>query len=518
MKLIKIGSSPSCDIVLSSPYVSSLHAELTLLNNGEIVIEDKNSRNGTTVGSRKIDPNVEVTVRRGDHIRLGDVDLPWGRVPSYSAAQEKGKYTQIINVGSNYRNDIVINSGVVSRYHATVKVGKDNKLYICDNGSRNGTQVNGVRIESSRDIRLNKGDNVVVAGEDITDQVMAFLPNSPWKKPLWISAAVAAVAILGVGIYFLVNTFLGPDINKANTAVVYVHTAYHYDVTVKTTLGDMTFRYPAEEIEDNELFCSGTGFFLDDEGRIGTARHVAVPWDKAYSEEEHAAAEAKVRNYLASVLSVGNVNSESDFNKLKKSDLGSTIIDRSSSLTQINAAIKSILGASIDIQGKVDYVVVGLPGCIYNNISDFKACTLVAESGDANKDVAIIQLNSKETPSSVKYTFDMSKVDDKALTPLKDNLTTIGYPHGLLWGLDKKDQTLQPNNRHTLCSKVPNKFNFEIQESSQGGASGSPVFKENGQLVGILSAVYEGDNGPTIASHAAFLKQLYFDNLRQIAK
>ena len=51
MKLIRIGSSQSCDIVLNSKYVSSLHAELTVLDDGKIILEDKNSRNGTTVGN-----------------------------------------------------------------------------------------------------------------------------------------------------------------------------------------------------------------------------------------------------------------------------------------------------------------------------------------------------------------------------------------------------------------------------------------------------------------------------------
>ena len=39
MKLLKIGSSPSCNVVIGSPYVSGVHAELTLLDNGEIFIE-----------------------------------------------------------------------------------------------------------------------------------------------------------------------------------------------------------------------------------------------------------------------------------------------------------------------------------------------------------------------------------------------------------------------------------------------------------------------------------------------
>ena len=56
MKIIKIGSSQSCDIVLDSNFVSSLHAEMTILDDGQIILEDKNSKNGTQVGNKRIEP------------------------------------------------------------------------------------------------------------------------------------------------------------------------------------------------------------------------------------------------------------------------------------------------------------------------------------------------------------------------------------------------------------------------------------------------------------------------------
>ena len=46
MKLLKIGSSSSSNIVLNSEFVSSHHAEILLLDSGEIILEDKNSTNG----------------------------------------------------------------------------------------------------------------------------------------------------------------------------------------------------------------------------------------------------------------------------------------------------------------------------------------------------------------------------------------------------------------------------------------------------------------------------------------
>ena len=49
MKLIKIGSTPTSDVQLASTYVSSSHAEITLLDTGEIILEDLNSTDRKSV-------------------------------------------------------------------------------------------------------------------------------------------------------------------------------------------------------------------------------------------------------------------------------------------------------------------------------------------------------------------------------------------------------------------------------------------------------------------------------------
>lgn len=65
MRLLKIGRDMSCDIVLHSDKVSSLHAEITLLNSGDILLEDKNSHNGTYVMNQPIAPGKPVNIKRG---------------------------------------------------------------------------------------------------------------------------------------------------------------------------------------------------------------------------------------------------------------------------------------------------------------------------------------------------------------------------------------------------------------------------------------------------------------------
>jgi hypothetical protein len=69
---VVIGRSPSSDIVINEPFVSSNHARLTL-QGPALVIEDLNSTNGTLVNGREI---VEpITLRDGDDVQIGDAIL-----------------------------------------------------------------------------------------------------------------------------------------------------------------------------------------------------------------------------------------------------------------------------------------------------------------------------------------------------------------------------------------------------------------------------------------------------------
>ena len=141
MRLLKVGRDNSCDIVLHSDKVSSLHAEITLLNSGDIMIEDKGSRNGTFVMNHPIQPGKSVSIRRGDMVRFADVELQWSQVPM---PEDNSAYKAIFGIGTHFNNDIQVSGSTVSRYHATVKVGKDKKVYIVDH-SKNGTTVDGVK-------------------------------------------------------------------------------------------------------------------------------------------------------------------------------------------------------------------------------------------------------------------------------------------------------------------------------------------------------------------------------------
>lgn len=522
MKLIKIGSSQSCDIVLNSQYVSSLHAEMTILDDGQIILEDKNSRNGTTVGNKKIEPGKEVSVLRGDRITFADTPLVWAKVP---VAEKLSAYETVYNIGSNYRNEIILNSQTVSRFHASVRIAKDKKAYIHDNGSRNGTMLNGVKIASNKDIRIKKGDNIVCGTEDISDQIASIIPK-PNIFLLYILAGIACtIALIGIIYAFWPDPNSRPvNPSQYRNTVVYVGAQYHYVIKFEDNPMPDTWNGTIDDIAAEQPY-SGTAFFLDRNGYMATNRHVAVPWD--YRDDEEDSYIRKIIEYRLSLMEStyykmiqGETNSFTPemiaftetplFNAIYKH-----IKKYNNQVSELVNVITHLQKSHYTITGEMDYIMVGYAGRNYTHLDELQRCVVVADSKTKDLDIALLQLNDKKTPEDVQYVFSPDNFYTERLMPLKDKLYTIGYPRGLSWALDKKVNSLEPGIKETKCSKEPSKYDFELQEQSVGGSSGSPVFNEYGQLVGVLWGGTSVAGGFTLAVQAKYLKKMYDEEVVQ---
>ena len=153
MRLTVIGRNPQdANIVLNSQYISNYHAEIIQLDNGDIFLVDK-STNGTYLNGTKLTPGKEVAIRRGDSILFADVPLDWSLIDEIRIPKD---VKQIMSIGSHYMNTINVQGPNVSRFHATIRKMADGKWYICDH-SKNGTTVNGIRIQKDRYVLLKKG-------------------------------------------------------------------------------------------------------------------------------------------------------------------------------------------------------------------------------------------------------------------------------------------------------------------------------------------------------------------------
>lgn len=513
MKLLKIGSASSCNIVFNSEYVSGVHAELLLTDDGKMILEDKNSLNGTFVGNKKLTPNEEVRIQRGDLVRFGDCELNWNKVPmNYGPKNGETWY----NIGSSQKVEIPVSSPFVGRYHA-ILMEKDKKFFIMDNDSKNGTLVDGKKIPVNKFIPIKRGQNIICGDADITEQVLTYMPNkTAWLKPVLISLAAAAAV---VGLFFAIRAILpniggGPWSKRYVPAVVYVQASYHYIAVFEDTPIPKTEWDGQLEFQNSQSY-SATAFFVDRNGVMATNRHVAVPWE--YEDESVRTQLLNDVNALRKrLIPVTECNNMDDVNTLNSTSLGEMLVNQwiasgDRSRANLNAMIDKMLQARITLKGVMDYISVGYPERYYTHTDELDRCFVLGESKTDEKDVALLQLNVKKTPDNIQYVFDVAtKIYTGNIEPLADKLVMIGYPQGTMHALVESTHSLQPVIRETMVSMRPDRYSFEYQGESISGASGSPIFNpKNGMLYGVNWGRWTAGATFGKACKAQFLKELY---------
>lgn len=521
MRLLKVGRDANCDIVLHSDKASALHAEITILNNGDILLEDKNSRNGTFVMNRPIKPGTQVSVKRGDAIRFGDVELIWNQIPM---PEDLSNYKAVYGIGTSMRNDIQIAGNTVSRYHATLKIDRKGKAYLQDH-SKNGSTINGERLNPGQTRQIKRGDSIVCGGVPVN--LAQFMPSNNLLTIIGIAASIAVLVVCGWAAWKYIpwSTTVSPVTTQAmENASACVYGGYYFDVTIKddpfkgmypedlwpsvwrfgwipekTADGVRRKAVPLNEYPNANAFeYTGTAFFISPDGEMGTNRHIAVPW-----EYEKDLFENDIRDYLA--------------NQRTKLAPALSLFSGVSSELEWQARMNRLTASDIIISGSHTYLGIGLTGAKINNALDLQQAQVIAESGDPKKDVALIRLNSRKTPDYIVkmgaiYDIDHSRVDERSLKPQDEELTITGYPKGEAVGTRLFNGTeLRPTIHKASLSKTPDDNQIQIQAVGIGGQSGSPVIDKSHRLVGVLCSGFSGTE-VTYCCNIKHLVELYNKN------
>lgn len=545
MRLLKIGRSSKCDITISSERVSSLHAEMTLLNNGDILLEDKGSTNGTFVQNRPIKPGKSVSVRRGDAIRFADVELQWAQVPMESNAG----YKAVWGIGTDFHNDFQVAGATVSRFHATVKQSNDGKFYIFDH-STNGTTVDGVKIMPNTAHQIKKKSIINCGGVnvDLTQGNKIDWPNELWKPILAIVAAVLLAGGIGFGIYQLVNkditpeyviqpngdtVFLSPNgdtirigrkcvvteppvgimtdekIYESNkTAIVFLQGIFHYKVTagdldleklgLPTSVlptkdgyvftGELTTEQIIKECSDY----SGTGFFISeggkDEGKLITNLHIVKPWLFEGGKAVLEMIESSYRRTFAR-----KVQDRDFINHLQ----GMSATDLSAYISQIK------------VEGVLDKIIMVPYGKRYDPENYIGCVVLSCGDSDPQKDVALLQSVRGEIPKGCTYVDadNMMDISEDALRVTK-HVCTLGFPFGTALQNIDDEKGLQVFFNGGNINKDADVYHLFINAVSFHGASGSPIFNDQGKLIGVLNAGVDQSQGFNQAMKARYVREL----------
>ncbi|MFA5973926.1 MAG: FHA domain-containing protein [Lentimicrobiaceae bacterium] len=96
MRTLNIGRNATNSVILDDKMVSRQHAQLIILDNGQVVIKDLGSSNGTFVNGNKI---TECNLKAGDIVKCGNTFVKWTQyinesssfapvIPNYNNAQQ----------------------------------------------------------------------------------------------------------------------------------------------------------------------------------------------------------------------------------------------------------------------------------------------------------------------------------------------------------------------------------------------------------------------------------------------
>lgn len=474
MRLISIGKSSSCTVCIPNDYVSSYHAEILLLDNGDIYLTDCGSKNGTFLNGKRITPNVDVPVRRGDRIEFDTVLLNWGVIPQIPLP-DPSKVKGIYGVGKNQRNRYTLSGDSVSRYHATFKEMKNGKWFIQDH-SKNGTFINGNRIPSNQDVPIKASDSIVCGTIPCPNPVPA--PSVP--KWVWWVAGGAVAAVLLVFAFIRIIPSIGHD-TEPYKAIALVETTCYYKIKfADDPWGSSNSWYFASSYFDDEApiitqskqnaytyRTQGTAFFISDKGLLLTNRHVT---NLIYADEHYDGGRRssilkqfveKARAELIPVLRFRGDLSKEQADLWEKSTF--------------TIAMEPI---SIGIR---------YPGRTYTSALEMDWAHVVKESDDPEADIAVLRLNSGETPKDRDW-FDLDKsIDIKDLKLNVENYYTLGFPAGDGLATVTDNEKYEPTSGILHLSRTPGKYILYLQgDKTIGGQSGSPIYDKKHRLIGVL--------------------------------
>ena len=157
-----VGKGPESHIKLNNPRISKNHIQIIYNRNGDLLLQDLNSTNGTYLNGIKIS-NVH-KLKEKDRLQLAgvnDILIVVEKSSSLDHSSSQNNLQEILSkkhkiiIGRDKNCDIVLPEVTVSSKHAEISKISDEVYLLRDLGSTNGTYINGDKLRGSVNISLS---------------------------------------------------------------------------------------------------------------------------------------------------------------------------------------------------------------------------------------------------------------------------------------------------------------------------------------------------------------------------